>query len=99
MSTFKWKGEGRGSLHIHTGNYFLDIFIWTLQKHLGPKQSKDKLMSFSVVLISDKEFARKGFPGGSVVKNPAANAGDMRSAPSVGDPTCLGATEPVYHSH
>ena len=42
------------SLHIHTGNYFLDIFIWTLQKHLGPKQSKDKLMSSSVVLMTVK---------------------------------------------
>ena len=25
------------SPHIHTGNYSLDIFIWTLQKHPGPK--------------------------------------------------------------
>ena len=34
-----------------------------------------------------------GFPGGSVVKNLAASAGDTGSIPGE-DPTCLGATEP-----
>ena len=38
----------------------------------------------------------RGFPGGSVVKNPPANAGNIGSTP---DPTCLGAAKPVYHNY
>ena len=41
-----------------------------------------------------------GFPGGAVVKNPPANAGDTGSSPGPGreDPTCRGATKPVRHN-
>ena len=37
----------------------------------------------------------EGFPGGAVVKNPPANAGDMGSNLVREDPTCHGATKPV----
>jgi len=37
-----------------------------------------------------------GFPGGSMVKNPPANAGDRSSIP---DPTCLGATKLGRHNY
>ena len=40
-----------------------------------------------------------GFPGGAVVKNPPANAGDTGSSPGQKDPTCHGATKPVYHNY
>ena len=40
-----------------------------------------------------------GFPGGAVVKNPLANAGDMGSSPGLEDPTCPGATKPVRHNY
>ena len=40
------------------------------------------------------------FPGGTVVKNPPANAGDMGSIPSPGiDPTCQRATKPMHHNY
>ena len=39
------------------------------------------------------------FPGGTVVKNPPANAGDMGSSPVREDPTCRGAAKPVCHSY
>ena len=39
------------------------------------------------------------FPGGAVVKNPPANAGDMGSSPGREDPTHCGATKPVGHSY
>ena len=39
-----------------------------------------------------------GFPGGSVIKNPPANAGNMGLIPGQEDPTCHGATEPVCHT-
>ena len=40
----------------------------------------------------------RDFPGGPVVKNPPANAGEMGSIPGSGnqDPTCHGATKPSY---
>ena len=44
------------------------------------------------------------FPGGAVVKNPPANAGDTGSSPGPRtlvrqDPTCCGATKPVRHNY
>ena len=33
---------------------------------------------------SIKKFKNRGFPGGLVVKNPPANAGDMGSVPGLG---------------
>ena len=40
----------------------------------------------------------RGFPGGAVVGNPPANAGDMGSSPFREDPTCRRAAMPVCHS-
>ena len=37
----------------------------------------------------------QGFPGGSMVKNPPANAEDMGLIPGLEDPTCLAATKPT----
>ena len=40
------------------------------------------------------------FPGGTVVKNPPANAGDTGSSPGPGeDPTCREAMKPVRHNY
>ena len=39
------------------------------------------------------------FPGGTVVKNPPANAGDMAQALVQEDPTCHEATKPVRHNY
>ena len=42
-----------------------------------------------------------GFPGGSEVKNPSANAGDMGSISGLGRPhrQLSGATKPVCHNY
>ena len=40
-----------------------------------------------------------GFPGGSVVKNPPANAGKMSLIPVQEDPTFWGATKPKCHDY
>ena len=42
---------------------------------------------------------QQGFPGGAVVKNPPANAGDTGSSPVWEDPACRGATKPVHHNY
>ena len=42
---------------------------------------------------------RWDFPGGTVVKNLPANAGDMGSIPGPEDPTCRRATKPVRHNY
>ena len=39
--------------------------------------------------------ALEGFPGGSLVKNPPANAGEVGSIQLWEDPTCCGARKPV----
>ena len=41
----------------------------------------------------------KGFPGGAVVENLPANAGDTGSSLVWEDPTCRGATRPVSHNY
>ena len=41
----------------------------------------------------------EGFPGGSVVKNPPAKAGDKGSVSDPEDPICRGATKPMWHSY
>ena len=42
---------------------------------------------------------QSGFPGGPVVKNPPANAGDTVQSLAWEDPTCQGATKPVCHNY
>ena len=49
--------------------------------------------------ISSSETKPGDFPGGTVVKNPPANAGDTGSIPGPGRSTCRGATKPVCHSY
>ena len=39
------------------------------------------------------------FPGGTVVKNPPANAGDVDLSPGPGRSHIRGATKPVNHSY
>ena len=39
------------------------------------------------------------FPGGQVVKNPPAKAGDMGSIPDQEYPTCCRATKPMHHNY
>ena len=39
------------------------------------------------------------FPGGQVVKNPPANAGDKGSMPGPEESTCCGVAGPMPHSH
>ena len=41
----------------------------------------------------------RGFPGGSVVKNPPGNAGDVGSTLIREDPTCCKADKPMSHSY
>ena len=40
-----------------------------------------------------------GFPGGSEVKDLPSNVGNMGSIPDGEDPTCFGATKPMYHNY
>ena len=39
------------------------------------------------------------FPGGSVIKNLPASAGDVGLIPGLEDSTCCGATEPVDRNY
>ena len=46
-----------------------------------------------------KKKKMRGFPGGSVVKNPPANAGDTGSIPDLADPTYCKATKPMHYNY
>ena len=39
------------------------------------------------------------FPGGAMIKNPPANAGDTGSSPGPGRSHILRATKPVHHNY
>ena len=41
----------------------------------------------------------RSLPGGSMVKNPPTNAGDMVRSLVREDPTCCGATKPVRYNY
>ena len=44
-----------------------------------------KMLKFMLhVIYHNKENGEKGFPGGAVVKNPPASAGDTGSSPGLG---------------
>ena len=50
---------------------------------------------------STSKINQRDFPGGAVVKDPPANAGDMGSSPGLGRShvPCLRATKPVRHNY
>ena len=54
---------------------------------------------FVIRKIYFKNTSFPSFPGGAVVKNPPANAGDMGASPVREDPTCRGATKPMHHNY
>ena len=49
--------------------------------------------------VSNLKSTDRDFPGGAVVKNLPANAGDMVRTLVREDPTCRGATKPVRHNY
>ena len=61
----------------------------TCRKNLLPVSARKKILQH-VLVISESEEAKKkpktvrDFPGGTVVKNPPASAGDMGSIPGLG---------------
>ena len=52
-----------------------------------------------MVISLQLKMESEGFPGGAVVENPPANAGDMGSILVREDPTCCGATKLVCHNY
>ena len=69
----------------------------------SPKQTGRNEGCFSVQMVAQELFFRD-FPGGTVVKNPPANAGDMGSIPDLGGSHMprsnkARATRPVRHNH
>ena len=64
-----------------------------IMRHTGRDESK------YVLNTAVQIYQVRDFPGGAVVKNPPANAGDTRSSPAREDPTCRRATKPVCHKY
>ena len=60
-------------------------YVCHVYKHSRVKIKSVKIKNIYITHSIKNEFL-SGFPGGSVVKNPPANAGDMCSIPSPGRP-------------
>ena len=89
--------EGRGriesvSIWKHAANTYRD-------KMPGEGQSWFAGRFNFVCMRNIDKYQGWGFPDGSVIKNPPANAGVMGSTPDLGRSTCLGATKPVHHNY
>ena len=54
---------------------------------------------YQVLTSCISKFCCWDFPGGAVVKNPPANAGNMGSSPVWEGPTCWRATKPMRHNY
>ena len=69
--------------------------------NLGPFQWKHRVLTIDRVfteLIKNEVGPNSGFPGGSVVKNPPASAGDPGSIPGLGRTPGKGNSNPLQYS-
>ena len=71
----------------------MDREAWHAAVH-GVAKSRTKLSDWT-----ELNWSKWGFPGGSVVKNPPANAGDTNSFPGPGRSTMPGTTKPICHNY
>ena len=88
------------------GHVWIPLLIPSLQKSQRERHSfctvyiEYQLCVTHVLYDRDTvETKIQGFPGGSVVKNPPANAGTRVWSLVWEDPTCRGATKPVCHNY
>ena len=74
-----WRGCGGGmNWEIGIEMYTLMCTKWLTNKNLLYKQIN------KIKFKNSKKKRKWGFPGGAVVKNPPANAGDTGSSPGLG---------------
>ena len=91
----KWRLRDRKWLaHGHTAN------IWQrLDLNPGLRLPSFQLMLQRQLYISSCNLGPKGFPGGTVVKNPPASAGDMGSIPGLGRSPGIRNGNPLQYSY
>ena len=75
------------------------ILYFSKHTFLIPKEAIWLYSTFYLFRETLKNSRVSGFPGGAVVKNPPANAGDRVRALGQEDPTCRGATKPVHDNY
>ena len=84
---------------MKTGFHPLTLPFLCLFRTMSPKSTgqghKLKEVETSCPGKQNHKSAFRGFPGGSGVKNPPANAGETGSIPDPGRPHCRGATQPT----
>ena len=79
------------STNVHSSNIHNSPRVEPVQMSIdGWMDKQTEVYPYRLLFSLKKE--RRGFPGGSVVKNPLANGGDTSLIP---DPTCC-AAEPVF---
>ena len=74
--------------------------IWELKasKKVQDSPGQRKTNTYMIHVCVESKKAQLGFCGGSVVKNPPANAGDMGLIPDLGRSSCHRATKPMCHN-
>ena len=60
--------------------------------------SADDIIGPEPCLSRGSESQRQDFPGGPVVNNQRANAGNTDSIPGLEDSTCLRVVKPMHHN-
>ena len=83
------------STNVHSSTIHNSPRVEPIQMPINRWMDKQtKVYPYSPLLLSLKN-ERRGFPGGSAVKNPRANGGDMSL---ISDPTCC-ALSPCFRAH
>ena len=97
-------GQAAGGNDIQTGTWSLNDQSQTLKweervQWLGGEGPKTiQLVWTGEGLRGNQKWQERGFPDGSVVKDPPASAGDMGRSLIQEDPTCDRATRPMQHN-
>ena len=80
---------------------FIPILLKLFQKIEEEKQFQvhSKRPALPRYQSQTKTLQEEGFPGGAVVKNPPANAGDTGSSPGPGRSHMPRSTKPVRHNY
>ena len=95
----------RGAGRVKVGMFTMQTVVASLQD--APKITTswhsyfcvDPSHNELVLVCVTNSIWQRDFPGGAVVKNPPANAGDTGRSLVREDPTCHGATRPVHHNY
>ena len=75
------------------------VATWMDPRDVWSKSDRERQISYDISYMWNLKTGDRDFPGGTVVKNPPANAGTWVRALVREDTTCHGATKPMCHNY